>query len=100
MDVLVIRCQSANDATAFRDFTVWWNKVDNTLLWLKANNYYYKDIIIDNKILQRLLKNGSIIDQFLQIQNNQITDENHSDINEIRDELISYTFVPIFLSTH
>ena len=67
LDVLVIRRESANDLTAFRDFIVRQNKITNALLWLKDNNHYYKEIIIDYEILKSLPENGSIIKLLLQL---------------------------------
>ena len=94
LDVLVIRQQLANDSTAFRDFNVRQSKVSNTLVWLKAHNCYYEDIIIDEEILQSLPENGSITDLLLQ----QITDEIPTDEKNGEDE-IARSFVPLLTST-
>jgi hypothetical protein len=51
LDILVVRRESANDPSAFRDFTVRRGKVGRALIWLKENNPYYRDIIIDDEIL-------------------------------------------------
>src|SRR6185436_6189817 len=53
LDILVVRRQSANNL-AFKDFNVRRVKVFRALHWLKANNRYYADIVIDNEILQSL----------------------------------------------
>src|SRR3954451_21680777 len=104
LNVLVVRRQSTNGPTEFRDFTVRRDKVGNALLWLKSNNRYYKDITIDHEILQTLPKNGSIINLLPQIQDDQITkenpiiDENPFD-DESRNETISRTFVPSIIPT-
>ena len=63
LDVLVIRRQSADNSEAFRDFKVRRIKVAHALVWLKENNRYYADIIIDHKVLQSLPIDGSIDDQ-------------------------------------
>ena len=79
------------------------------LIWLKENNSYYEDTIIDNEILQSLPENGSIINKLQQVQNDQIIDEspddneneddgNHEDTENEVDE-ISRTFVPSITST-
>ena len=79
------------------------------LIWLKENNSYYEDMIIDNEILQLLPKNGSIINKLQQVQNDQIIDEspddneneddrNHEDTENEVDE-ISRTFVPSITPT-
>src|SRR6266540_2893187 len=51
LDVLVVRHQSATNSGIFRDFRVRRAKVILALNWLKKNNYYYVDIIIDYKVL-------------------------------------------------
>lgn len=85
LDVLIVRRQSEN-STSFRDFTVRRAKVACALSWLKANNRYYSDIIIDNEALQSLPSNGSIDDQL------QTISEHFDDDNE--EEVIARTFVP------
>ncbi|PKY12906.1 hypothetical protein RhiirB3_322927, partial [Rhizophagus irregularis] len=57
LEILIIRRHSASDLTAFRDFTVRRAKVTRALQWLKANNRYYADIIIDEEALQSLPEN-------------------------------------------
>src|SRR5215212_2921579 len=93
LDVLVVRRQTANEPTAFRDFIVRREKVARALLWLKKHNGYYKDITIDNEILQTLPENGSVFNILPHLQNDQSVDENTDDI-ENGDEAISRTFVP------
>ena len=63
IDILIVRRQSADDLTVFRDFIVRQNKVARALAWLKINNPYYADIIIDEEVIRSLPENGSIIDQ-------------------------------------
>ena len=60
LDVLVVRRQSANNSAGFRDFKVRRAKVARALCWLKENNRYYEDIIIDDEILRSLSVNSSI----------------------------------------
>src|SRR5688572_15812594 len=60
LDILVVCHQSPNDPTVFKDFNVQRSKVCSALLWLKKNNSYYNDIIIDKEILESLPENGSI----------------------------------------
>ncbi len=98
LDVLLIRRQSANDSTAFRDFIVRRGKVGNALVWLKANNRYYEDIIIDQEILQSLPENDSIAKLLPQLNNDQIIDEISPD-EENGDDGIARTFVPLPVST-
>lgn len=97
LNVLVVRRQSANDPTAFRDFRVRRDKVARALLWLKENNDYYKDINIDNKILNSLPEDDSIIDMLPRLRDDQITDKN-TDI-ENGDDGISRSFVPLLPAT-
>jgi hypothetical protein len=51
LEVLIVRRQSSNNLEGFRDFTVRRSKVGRALSWLKANNRYYSDIVIDNEVL-------------------------------------------------
>ncbi|PKK57165.1 hypothetical protein RhiirC2_640207, partial [Rhizophagus irregularis] len=60
LDVLVICRQSASNAEAFRDFKDHCDKVTQALIWLKQNNRYYADVIIDHEILQSLPIDGTI----------------------------------------
>ncbi|CAG8781808.1 19739_t:CDS:2, partial [Gigaspora rosea] len=66
LNILIVHRQSANDLTAFRDFIVCRNVVTNALCWLKANNRYYADIIIDNEVLESLPQEGYIDGQLPQ----------------------------------
>jgi len=91
LDVLVIRHQSADNSEAFRDFKVRRIKVAHALVWLKENNRYYADIIIDHKVLQSLPIDGSIDDQ---LQN--IAEESD---HENDDDVITRSFVPFLPST-
>ncbi|GBC42713.2 uncharacterized protein LOC105316640 [Rhizophagus irregularis DAOM 181602=DAOM 197198] len=51
---------SAESSTSFRDFTVHRDKVRKALCWLKRNNRYYANIIIDDNVLCTLPDEGSI----------------------------------------
>ncbi|PKC50801.1 hypothetical protein RhiirA1_485314, partial [Rhizophagus irregularis] len=88
LDVLVIRRQFASNAEAFRNFKVRRDKVTQALIWLKQNNRYYSDVIIDHEILQFLPIDGTIDDQ-LQDINEDI------DYDESKDNVITRTFVPL-----
>ena len=88
-----MRRHSASDLTAFRDFIVRRAKIARALQWLKANNRYYADIIIDEEALQSLPENSSIVDQLPQIENDQLN-ENSSDDESENDNMIARTFVP------
>ncbi|CAG8550720.1 12210_t:CDS:2 [Rhizophagus irregularis] len=57
LDTLIIRRSSAENLTSFRDFTVHRDKVRKALCWLKRNNRYYADIIIDDNVLLRASEN-------------------------------------------
>jgi hypothetical protein len=95
LDVLVIRRQSAsNNSAGYRDFKVRRAKVTRALYWLKGNNRYYKDIIIDNEILRSLPVDGSVDDR---LQNKIIAED--LDDNEEGD-VITRTFVPFLPSAH
>ncbi|PKY46255.1 hypothetical protein RhiirA4_300765, partial [Rhizophagus irregularis] len=60
LDTLVVRRSSAERSTSFRDFRVCRDKVRKALCWLKENNRYYADIIIDDNVLRTLPDEGSI----------------------------------------
>ncbi|CAG8698864.1 17737_t:CDS:2 [Rhizophagus irregularis] len=60
LDTLIIRRSSAESSTSFRDFTVHRDKVRKALCWLKRNNRYYANIIIDDNVLCTLPDEGSI----------------------------------------
>jgi hypothetical protein len=92
LDIFIIRRQSANDPTKFKNFTVRHAKVARALLWLKKNNCYYCDIIIDDNILQSLPENDSVIDQLRQFQDARITDEDLNE-DESRDNTIMHNFI-------
>lgn len=65
----------------------------SALLWLKINNPYYHDVVIDNEVLESLPENGSIFNKLPQIQEDQPEDDDTNDI-EIDDEEVTRTFVP------
>ncbi|CAB4420703.1 unnamed protein product [Rhizophagus irregularis] len=87
LDVLVIRHQSASNVEAFRDFKVRRDKVTQALIWLKHNNRYYADVIIDHEILQSLPIDGTIDDQLQDINEDIDYDESENDV-------ITRTFIP------
>src|SRR5581483_11805034 len=99
LDVLVVRRQSPNDPNAFRDFSVRRSKVRRALIWLKENNNYYRDITIDQEILNSLPENGSIINMLPQIQDEQ-SEEEGEDVNDNEDKVVSRTFVPLLPPTN
>ncbi|PKC54556.1 hypothetical protein RhiirA1_477112 [Rhizophagus irregularis] len=76
LDVLVVWWQLSNNSMVFRDFTVQKSKVCKALLWLKENNPYYEDIIIDTDILQFLPENDSIFNMLPQLQDDESEDDN------------------------
>ena len=93
--MLVIRHQSASNSEAYRDFNVRHVKIARALYWLKENNDYYADIIIDNEILLSLPINGSIDGHF---KSTQIADE---DLNgEDEGDVVIHTFVPLLPSAY
>ena len=90
LDIFVVRRQSTNDTSAFRDFTVRKSKVDRASVWLKENNPHYNDIIINSKILDPLPENGSILNLIPQLTGEQSTDENE-EANANEDESVIRT---------
>ncbi len=99
LDILVVRRQSTNDPTAFRDFNVRRDRIARALLWLKQNNKYYYDITIDNEALSSLPENGSVTHLLPQLQDDQTIEENSGD-DENDENTISSTFVPLLPNTH
>ncbi|CAG8622461.1 21469_t:CDS:2 [Cetraspora pellucida] len=78
--------------SAFRDFNVRRVKVTRALYWLKANNCYYADIIINNEILRSLPDNGPVDDQLPQLED---VEDEYFDNNDDEDEdIITSNFVP------
>ncbi|EXX66670.1 hypothetical protein RirG_121580 [Rhizophagus irregularis DAOM 197198w] len=84
--MLVIRHQSVSNAEAFRDFKVRRDKVIQALIWLKQNNRYYANVIIDHEILQSLPIDGTIDDQLQDINEDIDYDESENDV-------ITHTFI-------
>ncbi|CAG8502458.1 12012_t:CDS:2, partial [Cetraspora pellucida] len=93
LNMLIVQCKSENHSGSFRDFYVRHSKVTCTLYWLKGNNRYYFNIIIDNEILQSLPEDDYIDSQLPQIQ----SDHNLNGTND--DDIITRTFVPFLPST-
>src|SRR6266498_4154589 len=91
--MLVICCQSTN-SIGFKDFNVKHAKVARTLNWLKKNNKYYANIIIDNKVLSSLSINGPIDDR---LQSTQTTEDSD---HKGEDDMISSIFASILSSTY
>ncbi|GBB92622.1 hypothetical protein RclHR1_20340001 [Rhizophagus clarus] len=67
LDTLVVCRQSAEGSMSFKDFTVRCDKIKQAFCWLKENNRYYSDIIIDDDILRTLPENSSINEYLPQI---------------------------------
>ncbi|CAG8802972.1 2782_t:CDS:2, partial [Cetraspora pellucida] len=93
LEVLIVRRKSFNDSAAFKDFNVRRTKVARALQWLKENNRYYADIVIDNEVLLTLPENGPVDDQLPQFHNDALYSEDENDA-------ISRSFVPSLLSVH
>ena len=95
LDVVVIRRQSASNLEAFREFKVRRAKVVHALNWLKENNRYYGDIIIDQEVLRSLPVDGPIDNQLREAQ----TIDKELDC-ENEDEVVIRTFVPLLPLGH
>ncbi|RGB34646.1 hypothetical protein C1646_668367 [Rhizophagus diaphanus] len=63
-DFYMIHRRHSEDGSNFRDFSCSLGKVMRALHWLKANNKFYRDIDIDDEILQTFPENGSIAENF------------------------------------
>ncbi|RGB39303.1 hypothetical protein C1646_754740 [Rhizophagus diaphanus] len=66
LDVLIVRHKSAN-SLIYKNFTVCYIKVAYALCWLKQNNRYYTDIVIDEKVLQSLPEDDTIGSNFVPV---------------------------------
>ena len=86
MDILIVRRQSANSLT-FKDFNVHRTKITRALYWLKTNNRYYADIVID---VNPLPENGPVDNLLPQLGDaeDEFFDDND---NEVEDTIV---FVP------
>ena len=110
LEVLVVRRQSASNSEAYREFRVRRVKVARALNWLKDNNRYYADIIIDNEVLRSLPINDSVDKQLQDISDDENDDDVISDIeneandddvitrSEKDDDVITRSFVPLLPS--
>ncbi|GBC03494.1 hypothetical protein RclHR1_05150004 [Rhizophagus clarus] len=92
LDVLVVRHHSS-DGRAFKDFNVRHSVVSCALHWLKHNNQYYSNIVIDEEVLGSLPDNGLLDDQIPQLED--ISDE----IADDADDSVVNNFVPILFLT-
>ena len=63
----VVCVQFKNNAEKFHDFHIRSGRVKRALVWLKANNPYYKDIIISEENLKSLPDDGNVFDQIQSI---------------------------------
>ena len=68
-------------------------------MWLKENNQYYENIIIDQEILNSLPENDSIAKMLPQLQNDRLIDEISVD-EESELNKITRNFVPLQTSIH
>ena len=101
LNTFVIHRHSAERSTSFRDFTVRRDKVRKALCWLKENNQYYIDIIIDDNVLCTLPDDGSIDDLLPQVRDAEnrlqhVDDELHDAdrLDGETDDTIVRNFVP------
>ncbi|CAG8734746.1 5060_t:CDS:1, partial [Gigaspora rosea] len=99
--ILVVRHQSVRGQQSFREFNVRRDKVGRALCWLKANNRYYKNIVIDENALQSLPEDGALDSQLSQMQNivdkvqNEISNSyDKDDDNDDLEDVITHSFVP------
>ncbi|GBC15565.1 ATP-dependent DNA helicase PIF1 [Rhizophagus irregularis DAOM 181602=DAOM 197198] len=90
LDVLIVRRKSAN-SLIYKNFTVHRTKVTRALCWLKQNNRYYTDIVIDEEVLQSLPEDGPIDDQLPQIDD---VEQHFNDDDDVYEDMIGSNFVP------
>ena len=93
-DVFLVRCH-LSVSRAFKDFNMHHFVVSCALTWLKKNNRYYSNIVIDEDVLRSLPENRPLDDQIPQIEDKgDDDDEIDVDSNVLEDSLVS-NFVPV-----
>jgi len=91
-NILTVRFE--NNRAVVTDFRVRGDKVYKALLWLKANNEYYKHIEISQDSLDLLPEDGNVFDEVLSLSIGETsTDESDSE-SEIESENIVASGVP------
>ena len=85
LDVLVVRRSSSGKA--FKDFNVRRSVVSRALIWLKNNNRYYSNIVINEEVLRLLPENGLLNDQIPRLEDER--DEIFGDSKDLDDSLVS-----------
>lgn len=70
--VIIINRDTPNGLIEFR---VRSSRVRDALIWLKANNQYYRDIVIDNHVLAGLPIDGDVSDLLPRIENLRLADQ-------------------------
>jgi hypothetical protein len=88
-----VRRQSSN-GLAFKNFNARRSKVARALNWLKQNNRYYTNIVIDDEVLRSLPENGPIDNQLPHIEDVEHLDLSDVDSEEDLDDAIGSNFVP------
>ncbi|CAG8650526.1 20724_t:CDS:2 [Cetraspora pellucida] len=102
LGMLIVHHQSTRGQQTFKDFTVCQAKVEKALYWLKTNNRYYKNIIIDDIVLHSLPDDGPVDDQLLQLQNenkiqvkdNEFLNIEYDHLNNDTGNVFTRNFVP------
>jgi len=102
LNLLIVRRYS-EDGSNFRDFHVRRRKVMRALQWLKVNNKLYREIDIDDEILQSLPEDGSITEKLPQYTDDRTPGSEEGPNGEDDDEneenaFNSQTFVPSLLN--
>jgi hypothetical protein len=87
-----VRRQSSN-GLAFKNFNVRRSKVARALIWLKQNNRYYTNIVIDDEVLRSLPENGPVDDHLPHID-----DVDHLDLSDVDSEELDDTIGSNFVS--
>ncbi len=96
LDILIIWCKSTNNM-AFRDFNVQRIKITCIFNWLKENNYYYTNIVIDSEVLKSLSENGPINNWLLQLKD--IEDDFNNNDKDMEDSISkNFVFIPLLFS--
>ena len=95
LDVLVMRHRSSS-GRAFKDFNMHHFAIFCALYWLKNNNRYYSNIVIDEEVLRSLPENGPLDDQISRLEDER--DEIFGDSEDLDSEDLDDSLVSNFVS--
>ncbi|KAK3932677.1 ATP-dependent DNA helicase [Frankliniella fusca] len=86
-NIICVKFENKNHE--YYDFQVRADKVRNALIWLKANNTYYKDIVISEENISVLPCDGNVIDRIQFVSSDDLVAASSDS-----DEKVHESFVP------